>query len=345
MWGIVAIAWLAPRAVRADDDPFAVLREVDRAWTFELASGPSRALLAPVMGASHVRCRVAEVSTAGALPRSAIDCAPVAEAGDPLTAPARQRLNLVFDATGVRELRVDDPAQVAERTNAGAFTFPRVLAHRWRYDQTGADGARVAIAVHDERATLRGAPAALWIAEASYRAAPAAGSTAAPVRTAAGFAPGVGPALRCTIRDEARASTYSCLRLIADPVADAPPRPAPKPWIRITGSRAQDKSSLSAAAVVAKITTAYLPAIRRCHAELVRKKPAARGTLQLDLTVNAVGKVTEPRATAGEDRLAACVRGGMADWRFPIPQSEYGEPRNARFLIDLRFAPGSEDTH
>ncbi|MEO7735680.1 MAG: AgmX/PglI C-terminal domain-containing protein, partial [Kofleriaceae bacterium] len=185
-----------------------------------------------------------------------------------------------------------------------------------------------------------------WIAEASYRGPTRGGSVAPPVRAAAAFAPGVGPALKCTIGGEPGAPRYTCLRLIAEPanvpIALAKPRPKPIATIAITGKTAHNKSSLSAAAVAGKIAASYVPAIRRCYSELLRKKPSAGGALQLDFTVNAVGKLSEPGAKAADAALepvASCVRDAMAAWQFAIPQSEYGEPRTARFGIALRLAP------
>jgi hypothetical protein len=109
--------------------------------------------------------------------------------------------------------------------------------------------------------------------------------------------------------------------------------------VSVASKAAHDKSSLSAVAVAAKLTSSYLPGIRRCYEELLRKRPAARGALVLDFTVNAVGRLDDPSVKTADDTLAGCVRGVMTSWRFPIPQSEYSEPRTARFTIDLRLAP------
>lgn len=345
---LLTLVGLVSRA-RADDDPFAMLRERDRAWTFELVSGPSLAGLVPVKGAPRTRCRVAELAAVGTIARSRIECAALAEATGEVAAALAQRFTLAFEPTGVRELVIesDDAAVLAETTNAGAFTFPSKLVPRWRYDGKRPDGARAEITVRDEPAVVRGTPGRWWIAEASYRGPTRGGNVAQPVRAAAAFAPGVGPALKCTVGGKAGATRYTCLRLIAEPtiVALAPlakPRPSPIAAIAITGKTAHNKSSLSAAAVAGKINASYLSAIRRCYGELLRKQPTAGGALQLDFTVNAVGKLSEPGAKATGATLApvaSCVRDAMATWQFAIPQSEYGEPRTARFGIALRLAP------
>jgi hypothetical protein len=271
--------------------------------------------------------------------RSVIECAPIAAVTSQVAALLSQRLYLVFESEGVREVvfGTDDPAQLAERTNAGAFTFPRALARRWSYDAERPGGARVAVAVHEEMMAVHGAKTALWVAESTTRT----GTAGEPVIAAAAFAPGVGPMLRCTVAGPKGKSVYSCLRRIDDPPVDAltPPKPRRVATVKVASKKAHDKSSLSAAAVAAKVTSSYLPGIRRCYEELLREKPAARGSLVLDFTVNAVGTLTEPTAKTVEESLAACARGAMTKWRFPIPQSEYSEPRNARFTIDVRFAP------
>ena len=333
---------------RADDEPFAMLREDGRAWTFELVRGPALDALVGVHGAPQARCRVVALASIGTVARSRIECAALAEARDPDDAAAlAQRFTLAFEPAGIREtvIESDDRAVLAEATNAGAFTFPSKLAHRWSYDVRRPDGSHAVVAVHDEPAVVRGALGTLWIAEASYRGPTRHGALAQPVRAVAAFAPGVGPALKCTDGGKPSATRYTCLRLIADatpPIAPAKPKPTPKPaTIAITGKTAHNKSSLSAAAVAGKITASYVPAIRRCYGDLLRKKPSAGGALQLDFTVNAVGKLSEPaaKADAALEPIAGCVRDAMAAWQFAIPQSEYGEPRTARFAIALRLAP------
>ena len=340
MRSIAAVAVLGWFGVaHAEDDPFAMLRERDREWTFELTAGASLAALAPVKGAPHTRCRVADTTPVGAVPRSVIACAPIGAVVGEVPALLTQRFYLVFEPAGVREVVFgpDDPAQLAERTNAGAFTFPRVLDRRWRYDVERPGGAHVVVAVHDELTAVHGAKTALWVAESTTQS----GAAGEPVTAATTFAPGVGPVLRCTITRSKRKPTYACLRRIDDPPAGdpAPPKPRPVAVVRVASKTAHDKSSLSAATVAARLSSSYLPAIRRCYEERLRDKPAAGGSLVLEFTVNAVGKLTDPTATIADDTLAGCVRSTMTSWRFPIPQSEYSEPRNARFTIGLRLAP------
>jgi hypothetical protein len=336
-WGY-AIAFLVALGSPAwADDAFAVLREVDRAWTFERVTGPDLGLLGAQGTAARVRCKVAEVKARPT--RSRIECATLP--ADPLATPQPvEGLTLVFGDQEVRQLVDEDPAQLTARANAGPFTFPRTLKGSWRYADARPDGARVEVRVHDERMDVAGAPTTVWIAEWTGHPPRSAGPRDDEPRGVAAFAPGIGPVLRCSIDGTHGAPAYSCLRLVAEPAADpAKPRPRPAPTVAITSKSAQDKSSLSAAAVAAKLNTAYLPGVRRCYAELLKRKPAARGAIELDFIVNAVGKLAEPKAKTADDALATCVRTQMDDWRFPIPQSEYGEPRTARFTITVKLAP------
>ena len=326
-------------AAQADDDPFAMLRERDRSWTFELVTGPSLDALTAVTGAPHARCQVAEVSD-DRVTHARIVCTPLTEAPAEVAAVLTQRFTLVFDSAGVREAVDEDPARLAERSNAGAFSFPRKLIGPGSQSTKRPDGTKATVMVHDEPAVVRGTRTSQWISESTYVGPTRDRVVAAPVQAAAGFAPGIGPTLKCTVAREPSATRYTCLRLIDEPgAAVAKPKPKPAATVSIVGKIAHNKSSLSAAAVAGKITTSYLPAIRRCYSELLRKKPTVRGSLQLDFTVNAVGKLADPRAKTAEETLASCVAGAMASWRFAIPQSEYGEPRDARFVIDLRLAP------
>lgn len=331
----ILIALGVPARAHAED-ALAVLREVDRAWTFERVTGPELGRLGAEATAAKVRCKVAEVKARPV--RARIECATVP--ADPMATPQPvQGLTLVFGDKEVRQLVDEDPAQLAARGNAGAFTFPRTLKGSWRYADARPDGARVEVSVHADKMDVAGAPTTVWIAEWTGQPARRAGPRDDVPRAVAVFAPGIGPVLRCSIDGTHGAPSYSCLRLVAEPADPSKPKPRPAPTVAITSKYAQDKSSLSAGAVASKLSAAYLPAVRRCYAELLRKKPAARASLELDFTVNAVGKLADPKAKTGEDALATCVQTAMADWRFPIPQSEYGEPRNARFTITVKLAP------
>lgn len=122
------------------------------------------------------------------------------------------------------------------------------------------------------------------------------------------------------------------------PVVPPPVPPEPPGTVSISSRQAHDPSSLTANQVVAKIQAAYLGPVRRCYRDALARRPGLRGTLRLDFIVNAIGKVDE-LSVKGVDAVAACVGRHAAGWRFPIPQSTYREPRNARFTIGLALAP------
>src|ERR1051325_3743894 len=105
---------------------------------------------------------VADTTPVGAVARSVIECAPTGPVAREGAELLTQRFYLVFEPEGVREVvfGADDPAQLAERTNAGAFTFPRALARHWSYDAKRPGGAQVAVAVREEMTAVHGAKTA-----------------------------------------------------------------------------------------------------------------------------------------------------------------------------------------
>lgn len=144
------------------------------------------------------------------------------------------------------------------------------------------------------------------------------------------FAPGPGQIVHCVLA----AST------LPPEACSAPaPRPPPPPGkVVIAAHTAFDPSTLTSAAVAAKVTSTYLGDSLRCYRALLQRT-RVRGTIKVDFAVNAVGR-TEAIAAAGFDApLAACVAGSARRWQFPIPTSSYAEPRTARFSLSLAFAP------
>lgn len=346
------IALLLWAGVAYADDPLAVLREVGKTWTFERMVGPSVAKLTGGKG-PRMRCKVTAASADGGVTQSTIECGLVSVNGETLVDPEAETLHLVFEGGGVRELRHGTPEEIADKGHVWLFTIPRLSAYTWRRQPTRGRGEqRIAIRVHDEKQTVNRVKTAVWIAETTLQNDD--GSPAEPSGAVAAFAVGVGPTLRCMVRRADPA--YRCWRLASDePVLPdrevapstqpgrGPSEPAPAqkrvgPRVAVASSRAENKSSLSERTVAAKIGGGYSAGIRKCYADLLRRKPSWRGPLQLDFTVNAVGKLGDVKARASDDGLAKCVGDAMASWSFPIPQSEYGEPRNARFVIDLKLS-------
>ena len=326
----------------APADPLAVLRDPSRSWTYELVKGESLAALAPAPGMPRMRCKVAPWDAPGKLARSVIECEVVAPPGQPAPpagAATSTSLWLVFDDAGVRQVEGRD-ADVADRSKTRGLTFPRRLDGRWKLDEKGRDGARTQVIVREELAVHRGASRKVWVAEAQRWPPPAGGKVGEPARELVRFVPGEGPVLICS-QPANLAPAHLCLRLVDDaaPAVPPPPPPAPAGRVSISSKQAHDPSTLKAGDVAAKLAAAYLGGVRRCYQVALARRPGTRGTLTLAFTVNAVGKTTAISAKGFDDEIAGCVAKQAAGWRFPIPQSTYAEPRNARFTIVLALAP------
>jgi hypothetical protein len=237
---------------------------------------------------------------------------------------------------GVRQLD-ERSTDAGDRSKTLGLTFPRKLDGTWTLDENGRDGARTRVTVREETAMVHGVDRRVWVAEAERWAPPAGGQVADPARHLVQFVPGLGPVLMCT-KEAKPGSEYHCLRLFAD---KPPPegKPAPRGRVSISSKQAHDPSTLTARDVAARVASAYLGGVRRCYQAVRASRPTARGALALDFTVNAVGKTWAIAVKGFDDGIAGCVAKQVADWRFPIPQSTYAEPRNARFTLGLALSP------
>src|SRR5262245_57775560 len=92
-------------------------------------------------------------------------------------------------------------------------------------------------------------------------------------------------------------------------------------------------TTLTADLVIAKIASAYMPGVRRCYRNYLKKDASARGRLVLELSVNAVGRATDAIATGVSNEVGDCTTAQMAAWRFPIPRNKAGAPTTAAFRI------------
>jgi hypothetical protein len=331
---LVLVAVLAVEA-RADDGAFGRLQERGRSWTFELVEGKALAALAPVKGAPPVQCTVVDWPAAPAMPHAMIECRADPKAQGAL-APT---IKLVIDGGVAREIR--DDAEIGKPGRIHPFTFPETVGASWTLARP-ADGVSSRIVVRAHKLAISGTPVTAWLAETSQT------TKTATLRGAAIYDPGHGPILLCP---ELQPRGLRCLRRTqldpkdargADPLTAGlpppPPPPPPQPRISLGSKVAQDKSSLKADKMAARVASAYVNGMRRCYRDLLRKKPAAVGTLKLSFTVNAVGKTEDAAVTGVDATLDDCVRGQIAAWKFPIPMSEYGEPRTARFVLEVKLA-------
>ncbi len=109
--------------------------------------------------------------------------------------------------------------------------------------------------------------------------------------------------------------------------------------ITATDKKTFDDSTLTPDAVQRKILGAYLAGLKRCHKELLKTDPTARGKVKLAFTVNESGRTVSPKASGFADSLDSCIESQMGNWRFDIPKDSDGEPTDASFEISLQLVP------
>lgn len=336
-----------PRVAPVPPDPLAVLREPGRGWVFKRVFGKSLTSLVEPGQEVLWLCEVKPWTAPGPLVRSSLVCDRHPKALDGPESGSEWTIWLVFDDVGVRQLD-EETTNAGDRTRTRGITFPRKLEGTWKLDEKGRAGGRTLVSVREDTARVRGVARKVWVAEVQRWDPPVGGKVADPAEYHVQFIPDVGPVLMCQGRP---GPGYECLQLVEakppppppPPDASKPPAPPPPPpppgRVTIASKVAHDPSTLKAADVGAKIASAYLGGVRRCYLAVLAKQPRARGELSLVFTVNAVGKTTMITVKGFDDGVASCVAKLVNDWRFPIPQSTYAEPRNARFTIGLGFAP------
>ena len=129
--------------------------------------------------------------------------------------------------------------------------------------------------------------------------------------------------------------------------APAPaPAPAPKPakplppmQVTIESHKALSATSLTPAAVAAKIEASYTASVRRCYGEQLARTPGGQGKLVLRFQITARGDVEAVRASSFDRRLDTCVAGQAVAWKFPIPAGQTGAPATAGFEIAFQLRP------
>lgn len=109
--------------------------------------------------------------------------------------------------------------------------------------------------------------------------------------------------------------------------------------ISVSDKKSFDESSLTPDAVLRKILGAYMSGLKRCHKDLLKKDPTARGKVKLAFTVNESGRTVSPKASGFNPDLDQCIEGLMSNWRFEVPKDSDGEPTEASFEIALQLVP------
>jgi hypothetical protein len=97
--------------------------------------------------------------------------------------------------------------------------------------------------------------------------------------------------------------------------------------------------SLTPDAVLRKIMQAYMAGLKRCHKDLLKTDPTARGKVTLAFTVSESGRVSRANVDGFNDNLDACIKSRVMTWRFPAPKDKDGDPTDADFQITLQLVP------
>ncbi len=109
--------------------------------------------------------------------------------------------------------------------------------------------------------------------------------------------------------------------------------------ISVASKKSFDDSTLSPDAVLRKIQTIYMSALKRCYKTYLGKDPTARGKVLLSLTVTESGSVVDGRAKGFASEVDLCITAKMRGWRFPIPKDKDGDKTEASFAITLQLVP------
>jgi hypothetical protein len=104
--------------------------------------------------------------------------------------------------------------------------------------------------------------------------------------------------------------------------APAPARPAPP---------IAAPAALTPDDVLAAVTTRYLPGLRRCYQQQIKRDARVRGRMMLAFTIDERGQVTEASARGLAPKLGECIEQKMIAWKFAAP------PAEASFRIPVRL--------
>ncbi|MCE9577102.1 MAG: AgmX/PglI C-terminal domain-containing protein [Deltaproteobacteria bacterium] len=109
--------------------------------------------------------------------------------------------------------------------------------------------------------------------------------------------------------------------------------------INVSDKQSFDESTLTPDAVLAKIMSAYMSGLKRCHKDLLKTDPVARGKVTLKFTVSESGRVSKASVKGFNDGLDSCIQARVTTWRFAEPKDKDGEGTDADFQITLALQP------
>ena len=117
-----------------------------------------------------------------------------------------------------------------------------------------------------------------------------------------------------------------------DPTHRAEDRPI---RISLTRPKADETSTLTPDAVLAKIQNAYMTGLQRCYRKGLAGDATLSGRVSISFTVSSHGALTDPEAEGVNAQVDACIAGQMGAWRFPFPRDADGDPTEVSFHVAL----------
>lgn len=119
------------------------------------------------------------------------------------------------------------------------------------------------------------------------------------------------------------------------------PEPAPEPKQPPADDAPETSTDAAPApdAVLNKIHRDYMPGIRRCYTNALKKLPKLQGKLGITMTVDETGRAVNGRASGLAPDVDRCVTDLMHTWRLPIPRDRNNNPTSASFAISFRMQP------
>lgn len=124
----------------------------------------------------------------------------------------------------------------------------------------------------------------------------------------------------------------------AEPTANGSAASRPAGRITVASKRALVDSTLTADVLLLKIQSTYMAGLKRCYKQRLAADPAAKGSVQIRLGVEATGRTTEILVTSFHPDHESCAKGLIQNWRFPVAKGPDGEPVVAAFELTLDHA-------
>lgn len=109
----------------------------------------------------------------------------------------------------------------------------------------------------------------------------------------------------------------------------------PRGRVKVGGGSSDDDTTLDPSAVMRKIKNAYMPGLKRCHKDLLKRDPTAGGRVALKFMVGPSGRITRVKANGFDSGVDRCIEKRAKTWRFGVPKDEDGDATDATFRISL----------